>query len=279
MSRPILHFAHANSFPAGTYRALFHHLAPHYTVKALPIHAHDARYPVRNGWRELARELRDDVARRYAEPVILAGHSLGGLLALMAAQAAPNAVRCVVLLDSPLVAGWRAAFLKLSKLTGTDMLYSPARLSARRRATWPDQEKAYQHFASKAVFQRWPGEVLRDYVEHGTEPDGAGVRLRFRPEIETRIYRTLPHHLGKLAKSPFPVPVGFIGGRESVECRMAGLAATRRLVGKHFVQVPGTHLFPMEHPGQTAEAMHQMVATLLRHRGNPSETIRSHEST
>lgn len=93
-------------------------------------------------------------------------------------------------------------------------------------------------------------------------PHGDEVTLRFTRETETAVYRSLPHHLGRLARR-FPVPVGFIGGQRSAECRQAGLTATRRLVGPHFRLLAGGHLFPMEAPAATAAAVHQMLASLL----------------
>ena len=113
------------------------------------------------------------------------------------------------------------------------------------------------------MFAAWPPAVLRDYVEHGTVPTGEGVTLRFTREAETAVYRSLPDHLGSLVRGNFPVPVGFIGGADSVECRRAGLRATRRLVGRHFRKIPGSHLFPLEHPAAAANAVHQMAQALL----------------
>lgn len=262
MNKPILHFAHANSFPANTYRVFFHHLAHHYDVRALPLHAHNPKYPVDNGWRALARELRDELAANYDAPVILVGHSLGGMLCLMAAKARPDLVRCVVLLDSPVVAGWRAWVLRVAKAIGIGDRISPARLSVKRRKLFPDTEFAYRHFAAKPVFARWEPQVLRDYVQHGLAPHQDGLTLAFTREAETAVYRTLPHHIGRVVRR-FPVPVGFIGGVDSIECRQAGLAATKRLVGRHFRQLPGGHLFPMESPALAAKAVHEMIADLL----------------
>jgi pimeloyl-ACP methyl ester carboxylesterase len=267
MTKPILHFAHANSFPADTYRVFFRALAPHYEVQALAMHAHNPRYPVANGWAALQRELEDELAQRYTAPVILVGHSLGGMLSLMAAKARPDLVRCVVLLDSPVVAGWRALALRLAKAGRVDKRFSPAQFSERRRIVWADTDEAYKHFAAKPMFAIWPEQVLRDYVEQGTVPHAQGVTLRFRREIETAVYRALPHHLGKLAGGRFPAPVGFIGGRDSVECRQAGMAATRRLVGKHLALLPGGHLFPMEAPDAAAQATHAMIQQLLQESG------------
>ena len=263
MTRPILHFVHANSYPAGTYRVFFDHLRRHYDVQALPMHAHNPTYPVSNGWPALVQELIDELTSRYAQPVVLVGHSMGGMLSLMVAKVRPDLVRCVVLLDSPVVAGWRAILLRVAKRFGVDKRFSPARFSEKRRNLWPDAEAAYEHYAAKPMFAAWQPEVLRDYVTHGLAPHPDGVTLRFTRETETAVYRTLPHHIGRLVRRAFPVPVGFIGGTDSVECRQAGLQATRRLVGRHFVQIPGGHLFPMEHPAAAAKAVHAMIDNLL----------------
>jgi pimeloyl-ACP methyl ester carboxylesterase len=263
MTRPILHFVHANSYPAGTYGVFFEHLKKNYDVQALEMHAHNPDYPVTNGWAPLARELIDELTSRYAEPVILVGHSMGGMLSLMVAKARPDLVRCVVMLDSPVVAGWRAFLLRFAKRVGLDKKFSPAKFSEKRRNVWPDAAAAYQHYATKPMFAAWAPEVLRDYIEHGVAPHPEGVTLRFTRETETAVYRSLPHHLGKLVRRSFPVPVGFIGGIDSVECRQAGLGATKQLVGRHFAQVAGGHLFPMESPAVAANAVHRIIRSLL----------------
>jgi pimeloyl-ACP methyl ester carboxylesterase len=264
MSKPVLHFVHANSFPAGTYCVLFRHLDRHYDVRALPMHAHNPAYPVRNNWKELAQELADELVARYSEPVILVGHSMGGMLSLMVAKSHPELVRCVVLLDAPVVAGWRAGLLQAVKALGIEPGFSPARFSEKRRNLWPDARAAFEHYASKPMFAIWPQEVLQDYVRHGLDPHPEGVTLRFTREAETAVYRTLPHHIGRMVRGRFPVPIGFIGGIDSVECRQAGLKATKRLVGPHFMQIPGGHLFPMEKPVAAVEAIHRMIVQLVR---------------
>lgn len=227
------------------------------------MHCHNPLYPVRDGWQELVEELVDGLQAMHAGPVILVGHSMGGILSLMAARQRPDLVRCVVLLDAPLVAGWRALLLRFAKYRKIDDRFSPARLSAKRRTLWPDAQSALQHYAEKPTFARWDPQALRDYVEHGLVDHPDGVTLRFDREVETAVYRTLPHDLARTIRRPFPVPVGFVGGIDSVECRMAGLDATRSLVGPHFRQIHGGHLLPMEAPQATAAAVHEMIRTLL----------------
>ena len=91
--------------------------------------------------------------------------------------------------------------------------------------------------------------------------------LGFRREIETRIYNTLPHHLGTLLRRhPLRCPVAFIGGTQSAEMRQAGMAATARAGARAaFSWIEGTHLFPMERPDETAaELVLQLRSTRRR---------------
>jgi pimeloyl-ACP methyl ester carboxylesterase len=262
MTKPLLHFTHGNSFPAGVYRRFLDGLRDDYDVRATDMVGHDETFPVSDGWPGLVAELIAQL-ESYPEPAILVGHSLGGMLSLMAAKQRPDLARCVVMLDSPVVAGWRAWLLRVAKERRWDDSFSPAKASQRRRTVWPDAEAAYQHFVSKPIFAAWAPGVLADYMEHGlmTHPDG--VQLRFSREVETDIYRSLPHHLGALVRPPFPVPIGFVGGDDSVELRQAGLGATRRLVGRHFSEIKGSHLFPMESPELAATLTREMIAALL----------------
>ncbi|NRR31176.1 alpha/beta hydrolase [Oxalobacteraceae bacterium] len=263
MTRPQIHFAHANSYPAGTYRQFFELLSKDFEIQALDMHGHSVRYPVRDGWPELVAEYIAELETRYTEPVILMGHSLGGMLSLMVARQRPDLVRCVLMLDAPVVAGWRAVFWRLLKLSGTAPRFSPAQFSARRRNVWPDEEAAFQHFISKDIFAAWAPGVLRDYLAAGLKPHPDGVQLRFTREVETAVYMSLPHHVGKLVRGKFPVPIGFVGGTESVETSQSGLGNTRKLVGRHFKLLPGGHLFPMESPERAAQAAREMIAALL----------------
>ncbi|MFC0350974.1 alpha/beta fold hydrolase [Undibacterium danionis] len=263
MSKPIVHFCHGNSFPAGTYRQMFEQLQPHYEIHALDMHGHNPDYPVTANWPFLVQELIDTLQKNYQEPVILLGHSLGGILSLMAASRRPDLVRCVLMIDSPVVTGWRSLFVKTFRALGLLEKYSPAQFSVKRRMLWRDKQEAFEHFSSKEKFAIWPPEVLQDYIDAGTQAHPEGISLKFTREIETAIYLTLPSNLGPIARRGLRVPIGFVGGTESVECRQGGLAATRKMCAEYFVQLPAGHLLPMEMPEKTAQACHAMLQRLL----------------
>jgi pimeloyl-ACP methyl ester carboxylesterase len=265
VSKPKLHFAHANSYPAGVYRQYFALLSAHFDIQSLDMHAHNPRYPVTDGWPHLVDEYIQELTTRYqGEPVILVGHSLGGMLSLMVGHKRPDLVRCVVMLDAPVVGGWRAFAWRLIKALGRAYTVPPAKFSIRRRNVWPDVGAAYQHFAAKDLFAAWAPGVLADYMDSGLKPHEEGVQLRFTRENETAVYATLPHHLPKLLSKGYPVPIGFIGGDNSWETSQSGHQHTQALVGRHFRIVPGGHLFPMETPAAAAQATTEMIDDLLQ---------------
>lgn len=258
-------FSHANGFPAGTYRVLFEAWRKAgYVVIAPDKLGHDPAHPVTSNWPRVRDELIAHIEAHAANrPVHLVGHSLGGYLSLLVASRKPALVRSVVLVDSPVVAGWRAQSIRVAKATGLMKRVSPGKVSHRRRWQWPSAEDAFKHFAAKAAFARWDPHILRDYITSGTEPDPAtgGVRLAFDRGIETRFYNTLPHHMGALlGRHPVKCPVSFVGGTQSTEVRQVGMAATRAITHGRIEWVEGTHLFPMEKPALAAEAVLRALA-------------------
>jgi pimeloyl-ACP methyl ester carboxylesterase len=262
-------FSHANGFPASTYRLLFDAWrAAGWQVLAIDMYGHDPHYPVTSNWPRLRDQLADFVQTQCpGQRVHLVGHSLGGYLSLLAACRVPAMARSVLLLDSPVLTGWRAHSLHVAKATGLIKRVSPGRVSRSRRWQWPSAEDALRHYASKHVFARWDARVLRDYIACGTEPDPeataiGGVRLAFKREVETRLYNTLPHQMGALLRAHPPrCPVAFIGGTQSVEVRQVGLAATRAVTHDRLQWLEGSHLFPMEKPEATAAAVLALLAS------------------
>jgi len=261
---PTIVFSHANGFPAGTYRLLFEAWrAAGCEVLALPKFGHDPAFPVTGNWPRLRDELIHFVQTEApGRKVHLVGHSLGGYLSLLAACRQPEIARSLVLIDSPVLTGWRAHSVQVAKATRLIGRVSPGKVSKTRRHAWPSAADVLRHYAAKRLFARWQPEVLDDYIACGIEPDpeAGGVRLAFRREVETKIYNTLPHHFGALLhRHPPACPVAFIGGTRSTEVRQVGLAGTKALTRGRLSWIEGTHLFPMEKPAETAAAV---LATL-----------------
>jgi pimeloyl-ACP methyl ester carboxylesterase len=253
-------FSHANSFPASTYRVMFRSLRSRgFTVKAIEKLGHDPAYPVTNNWPYLAKQLADFTraeVEKTGTPAHLVGHSLGGFLSLMVAARHPELAQSVLLLDSPIVGGWQATALKVAKGTQLVGRVSPARVSHKRRTTWPDRDAALAHFQGKKAFARWEPQVLKDYIDHGMQMDDGKYSLSFTREVESAIYNALPDNLDRLLrKHPVKCPVSFIGGLHSSEMKQVGMTMTDKLAKGRITMMDGSHLFPMEKPLQTAAAI------------------------
>jgi pimeloyl-ACP methyl ester carboxylesterase len=264
---PPIIFSHGNSFPASTYRMLLTDLRRRgFRVKAVEKYGHDPRYPVTSNWPHLVQQLADFAAHeqdKTGEPAFFVGHSLGGFLSLMAAAKHPELTCGVLLIDSPILGGWRATSVGVAKSTQLISAFSPGSVSQRRRNSWPSIDAAIDHLASKKAFARWDPQVLRDYVEHGMhEEDGQRV-LSFTREVETAIYNTLPHNLDSLLKRhPLKCPTAFIGGRHSAEMKQVGMTMTEKVTKGRITWLDGSHLFPMEQPIATAAAIEASLVNL-----------------
>jgi pimeloyl-ACP methyl ester carboxylesterase len=271
---PLIIFSHANSFPASTYRVMFRSLrARGFTVKAIDKLGHDPAYPVTNNWPHLAKQVADFARaeiEKAGEPAYLVGHSLGGFLSVMTAARHPDlgghGIQGVVLLDSPLVGGWKAAAIQMAKTAQFMGSVTPGKVSKTRRMSWPSKADALAHFQAKKMFARWEPQVLRDYIEHGmvtTDAASGKCELAFSREVETAIYNTLPDNLDRLLKRhPLKCPVAFIGGRFSKEMKQVGMEMTEKLVKGRVSMIDGGHLFPMEHPLQSAAALEQAIISI-----------------
>ena len=263
-------FSHANGFPAGTYRLIFEAWRQAgFTVHAIEKYGHDPRFPVTSNWPNLRDQLIHFIDREVTGPAFLVGHSLGGYLSLMAAARRPDLARGLVLLDSPVLSGWKARAVQVAKAAGIGERFSPGHVSKRRRQHWPSADAAFEHFAAKPAFARWAPGVLRDYIACGIERDGAYHRLSFDRAVETAIYNKLPHQLGRtLQAHPLQCPMAFVRGSDSAEIRQVGLAATTRLAQGRVSSIPGSHLFPFEHPLETATEVLRLIASLQAKAGS-----------
>jgi len=244
-------------------------------ARGLAVHAvdqfgHDPRYPVTSNWTHLVQQLLDyarPLVDQTGDPLFFVGHSLGGFLSLMAAAKAPELARGVLLLDAPILGGWRANLVGVAKRTQLVGAISPGKVSSRRRNQWPDAAAALAHFQSKRAFAQWHPQVLADYITHGTIDtviDGEPRRvLRFDRDVETAIYNTLPNNLDALLRQhPVRCPVAFIGGTRSAEMKQVGMDLTRRVTHGRIMMLDGSHLFPMEQPLVTAATIEAALLNL-----------------
>ena len=182
------------------------------------------------------------------EPVLLAGHSVGGTVSLLATAARPELVAGLLLLE-PVIPPWTMrAPVALAQALGQMHRHPLAVGAARRKNDFTDASEALERYEGRGAFSTWPRPFLEGYVERAfiPRPEG-GVRLACDPEWESRSFALTPRNplrdVGGV-RCPVTLMVGEVGST-------CGPASCRELVRKvpqtRVVRVPGaSHFLPME---------------------------------
>ncbi|WNG59072.1 alpha/beta hydrolase [Archangium gephyra] len=266
---PVLHLAHANGFPPGTYRKLIERLETRYHVYTLRsrglVPGTDPR-SLRD-WEDMADDLAGALRARGLEGVVGVGHSMGGVATLLASVKNPGLFRAVVALDPVLFTGTRLMAIQALTLLGMRSRVPPASLARRRRETWGSREEAATSYRKKPLFRRFDPECFQDYITHGlTEVPGGGFRLTIPTAWEARIFETSPRGVWRKLRA-VKVPTLVLRGSDSDTLLPAALArAGRTIPGARAEEVPGTHLFPLEHPEECAQRLLTFLEEAAPHR-------------
>ncbi len=263
--REILHFAHGNGFPSPCYRQLLQPLQGRFDCCYIDRIGHDVHFPVTENWHFLVDEIISSVQSQASKPVIAVGHSLGGVLSLLAAIEQPALFKFVILLDSPILGQIKSNIIRLSKSLGVIDRLTPASRTRGRQQHWQNREEVLSYLKSKTLFKSFTEACLNDYIDYGLQKIDHGYELRFDSDIEYQIYRTIPHvlhqHEGKLHR-----PAALIYGRQSTVIDRFDLRYMKKHYGIVNYAINGTHMFPMEHPHAAAELIVQAVDALSKDR-------------
>lgn len=253
---PLLHFAHANGFPPGTYRRLIDELTVGHSVVSMaarPLWEGEVPTKLRD-WSPFVRDLREELARRDLRGIIGVGHSLGAVTSLLAAAADPGLFSRVVAVDPLMLTGAHSLFWATAKAIGLGGRVGIVRGARRRRNLWSDRAEARAAYSTKKAFAGWDPAILDDYLDTGLIDLPSGeVYLRYPKEWEARIFKAAPHDLWARLRT-LTVPCLFVQGENSdTFVDAARIRVEREIPTARTVVVADTsHFLPMEKPGELA---------------------------
>lgn len=258
-SAPLLNFMPANGFPAQTYLPMLRGLAGFHGISLPPraLWGDQAAPTAFRSWRDAADDLLQGLERNDLRDIVAVGHSLGGVLSMLALIKEPARFRALIMLDPVLLPQATLDMLAAARDAGRidDMpLVQGAR---RRRRFFDSREDAYSRFREKPIFADWPAEALRLYVEHGlrARENGAGFQLTWSPDWEAHYFATVYHDIWRdLPELNALAPTLIIRAEYSNTFPDASLAKARSLVPEAaFHEMKGQgHLFPQAAPLETA---------------------------
>ncbi|HEX3406527.1 MAG TPA: alpha/beta hydrolase, partial [Caulobacteraceae bacterium] len=190
---PDLVFLHANGFNARAYRTILAPLAGSLRILAPDQRGHGATQLAtdrpRTSWLDLKDDLLAFLDAMQIGRVALAGHSMGGTAALLAAAQAPERVRALALLD-PVIRPLTPAPFSPEQVGASGMVQG----ALRRRRVFPSRAAAVEGYRGRGAFRTWSEAQLIDYVEAGflDLPEGT-VTLACTPEWEVSNYVNQEH--------------------------------------------------------------------------------------
>lgn len=263
MTKPLLHFAHANGVPSACYQKMLDALAEHYRVVTLPIMGLDPQYPIDNHWQSLVKQLAASIERQNeGQPIYILGHSLGAMTSYMLSHQYPHLVKALVMLDPPLINGFGAYSLHLAKLLGKADNMTPAGKSKHRRDRWPSRAEAAASLRPKGLFKAFDEQCFADYIAYGLTDCAEGVCLTIPVATEVAIFRNVPTNTWRY-RAKLKVPAAIMVGKDS---HFANTGYPERLarqqpVALHYTE--GGHMFPLEKPLATAVLVKKLFDGLV----------------
>ncbi len=260
-NRPVdVVFLHANGFNARTYASILGPLAHDLRILAVDQRGHGrSTLPADTAGRTSWEGFRDDLLALLEgldlTDVILAGHSMGGTVAILAQARAQQRVKGLVLFD-PVVMTAEAAD---PEAVGNSPLVQGA---LRRRAVFPSRRAVIEAYTGRGAFRTWSAEMLVDYVADGfrERPDGE-VELTCAPEWEASNFRSHAHDTWA-AFDAARAPIRLLRAQEGSTTRdgpqLQALVAAGRI---RMEVVPDTsHFLPMERPDVVQAALREAAA-------------------
>ena len=172
----VIHFAHANAYPPGSYEQMMQPLLANYKVIGLeqrPLWK-DSQASLLKNWNLLADDLITFFDQQGLRNVIGMGHSMGGVVSILAAQRRPDLFSKLVLIDPVIFPTKLGFFSQLIPFALRKRMIPIAKLAAKRRDLWPDQKTVFNSFRTKKVFKQFSDTVLWDFVRAGTKKIKSG---------------------------------------------------------------------------------------------------------
>ena len=223
-----IHLLHGTGFSAMTLAAMASQLPSDWSIWLTDVPGHGgSTQPTTQmpNWQKMANTVADAIYQqanvKEDGPLIGIGHSMGGVLTLLAANKYPDLFSEIILLDPVLFQSEMIIAQQLMRVTGVWRQRAMVKSVANRTAVWPNFEAMKLNIASKPFYKTWHPQVIDDYCP---------VQIL----VANKSYFFIPKAVKRAAK------------------------VNKHIQWQTFGQY---HCFPMEEPVETAEVITNMLST------------------
>ncbi len=249
-------FSHANGFPARSYTYLFE-LLNTTNINFVEKMGH-GNYPLDKNLYNFSDELIKSIENAYSEPIIGIGHSLGGVVTLLAASKKPDLFKKIIVLDPVLFSKRKRYIIWLLRKVGFTDWLGVTKKAKKRRTHFSSLEEVRKIYQQKLLFKRFHPTCFEDYLKYGFIQSEEGVELVFSTEVEADVFRyiqtKIPRDLNKLNGV-------LIYGNKSDTFQKSDMKWWKRnFPNFKIVTIEGGHLFPFEKPEETVELLNKIIS-------------------
>lgn len=251
---PDLVFQHANGFNAATYRDLLAPLARDFAILAIDLRGHGATTlatpQADHRWSIYADDLAALISLWPSPPAVLAGHSMGGTTALLAAHHLPHPAPRLVLFDPVLMPE------PLYRDATRDDDQPLAQGARRRTRRFASAEDALAQYRGRGAFRSWPDATLRAYLDGGlrADPEG-GLSLACDPDWEAANFACA------LLSDPYPALRNTALSLRILKAQTGSTCHAPDFAHIHQQMIEGSsHFLPMERPDLFESALRAALA-------------------
>ena len=266
---PILHLAPANGFQPQTYLPMLRAISGYRSLCLPPRALWGDQMPPSEyrDWSADADDLLAGLAAHDMQDVVAVGHSLGGVISMLALIKEPQRFKALIMLDPPILLPDTLEMIRSAWEGGVVDLIPLVQGARRRCPTFDSREDAFARFRGKRLFADWSDEALWLYLEHGIQPCPNDTRFELSWSIEweahyfstvyQRIWEDLPR-LNGLA------PTLLVRGGESDTFVSEAFERARSLATAvmSYEMTGQGHLFPQAAPGETAKVIEDWLRSL-----------------
>jgi len=273
-------FLHATGFNAMTYQSLLAPLGLRARLVAIDMRGH-GRSTVRAktniaSWRKYRDDVIKWIEKHAPQGLVLAGHSMGGCVALMVAGKRPDLVKGLVLVDPVILAPKIYRFNHLMPFSRLLMRgHKMAKVARKRRATYKSVAEAKASYEGRGAFATWREPFLDDYLLDGLhrtddnprESEDQTWSLLCKPKMEGATFAAQRNRpwgaLRKVKKAKIPLIV-LRPEKNAVLVTDEAKRILRRYPQAIVKTIRGTtHFLPMEAPYAVRDEMSAMVSLLI----------------
>lgn len=191
---PQIVFSPANGIPWQSYQCFFQQFNNQFCFSGIDSRGawpQQIQPPKKFSWHQYADDLITFIEATHTQPVIGMGHSLGGVIVLLAAKKKPELFSKLVAIDpASLPSAYLDFFFHKMPQWAAFKMVPWMKRTHHRQQLWESRQAFYENYRNHRTYKRFTDQALHDYAQYGLRKTESGkFKLVFNPHWESLNFR------------------------------------------------------------------------------------------